>query len=311
MTAQSFRLFMSKIIDYAGLYPPANLPLEEAFKNFLEYQDSPDAWMLARFVIPAKRLAHLTPLMPASPDGLTFTALGRGGSTADEFAAGLQLDVDDIRIFRETFGAGVVVDMFETALPPLALNDSAQTRSLVESALDLLNKHGMAAFFEAPFGEGWQARAETMIRALSELKNRRAGFKLRTGGVTADAFPSVEQAAWAIACARDAGAPMKCTAGLHHPIRHFNESVQTKMHGFLNVFGAGLLAAEHRLPQEQIQSILEDEAPANFVFDDGGFAWRDLRIPNSGITKARQFVVSFGSCSFDEPRGDLRALGML
>lgn len=302
---------MSRIIDYAGLYPPANLPLEEAFQNFLDYQDSPDSWMLARFVIPAKRLPHLTPLMPASASVLAFTTLGRSGSTADEFLANLKLDLEDIHAFRETYGAAAIVDMFEVALPTSTLSDAAQTHDLVKSASDMLNKNGITVFFEALSGEGWQTRAENLIRALRKLKDRHVGFKLRTGGVTADAFPSTEQIAWAIASVRDAGVPLKCTAGLHHPIRHYNESVQTKMHGFLNVFGAGILAEAHGLSQAQIQSILEDENPENFTFDENGFAWKDLRIATSEITKSRPFATSFGSCSFDEPREDLRNLEML
>lgn len=308
---RSLRQFMSRIIDYAGLYPPANLPLEEAFQNFLEYQDSPDSWMLARFVIPAKRLPHLTPLMPASAPMLSFTTLGRSGATADEFLTHLNLDLEDIRSFREAHSAGVVVDMFEAALPSSALTDATQAHDLVKSASDMLNKNGITVFFEASFGEGWQLRAENLIRALRKLKDRHVGFKLRTGGVTADAFPSTEQVAWAIASVRDAGVPLKCTAGLHHPIRHYNESVQAKMHGFLNVFGAGVLAEAHGLSQAQIQAILEDENPANFTFDENGFVWRDLRVVTSEITKSRPFATSFGSCSFDEPREDLRKSGIL
>jgi hypothetical protein len=302
---------MSRIIDYAGMYPPANLPLEEAFKNFMEYQDSPDSWMLSRFVIPAKRLPHLTPLMPATPDGLTFTTLGRSGSSVDKFLANLKLDIDDILAFRETHGATVVVDMFEVALPSSALTDATQTHDLAKSASDMLNKNGITAFFESSSGEGWQLRAENLIRALRKLKDRHVGFKLRTGGVTADAFPSTEQVAWAIATVRDAGVPIKCTAGLHHPIRHFNDSVQTKIHGFLNVFGAGVLAERHGLTQTQIKTILEDENPEHFTFDENGFTLKDLRVVNSEIATSRLFATSFGSCSFDEPREDLKQLGLL
>jgi hypothetical protein len=302
---------MSKIIDYAGMYPPAILSPEEAFRNFVEYQDSPDSWMLARFVIPAKQLPLLTPLVPASASVLSFTTPGRSGSTADEFLENLKLDLADIQTFRNAHGEKAVVDVFEVALPSSALNDAAAAHDLVKASSDILNKNGLTVFFEAPFGEGWQARAENLIRALRKLKDRHVGFKLRTGGVTADAFPSPGQIAWAIVSVRDAGVPLKCTAGLHHPIRHFNDSVQTKMYGFLNAFGAAILAAAKQLSQEQIQPILEDENPVNFVFDDKGFAWKDLRAANSEITKARQYITSFGSCSFDEPREDLRNLGMM
>ncbi len=303
----SLKIFLSKIIDYAGLYPPASLSLEEAFANFVLYQQANEAWMLSRFIIPAKRLEEL----PRFYGSLSFSILGRGGKDASEFLENLKLDIEDIRAFREMHGVDAFADMFEVALPAPALKDNVSAHDLVNSAADVLNRNGLVVFFEAPFGEGWQAQAEKLTRVLRKFKDRHVGFKLRTGGVTADAFPSTAQVAWAIASAQDVGVPMKCTAGLHHPIRHYNEGVQTKMHGFLNVFGAGALAVTNNLSVEQIQDILEDEDPASFVFDDAGFAWRDLRVVTAKIVHARQQILSFGSCSFDEPREDLRNLGLM
>ena len=183
----------------------------------------------------------------------------------------------------------------------------------------MLTKNRISVFVEAPFdaasskpfSEDWEGRVQKMTRALRKVKDKHVGLKLRTGGVTSEAFPSPEQIAWVITEVREAGVPMKCTAGLHHPIRHFNSSVNTKMHGFLNVFGAGVLAFANGISQAQIQSILEDEDPANFIFDEAGFEWRGLRVANSAMMRARQSITSFGSCSFDEPREDLRSLGLL
>ncbi len=303
----SLKIFLSKIIDYAGLYPPASLPLEEAFANFVLYQQAEEAWMLSRFIIPAKRLEEL----PRFYGSLSFSMLGRGGKDASEFLENLKLDIEDIRAFREMHGVDASADMFEVALPASVLEDIVSAHDLVNSAADVLNMNGLTVFFEAPFGEGWQMRADKLMRFLRKFKDRHIGLKLRTGGVTADAFPSTEQVAWAIASARDAGVPMKCTAGLHHPVRHFDERVQTKMHGFLNVFGAGVLAETKHLSVEQIQMILEDEDPSSFVFDETGFAWKDLRVVTSEVLHARHQIVSFGSCSFDEPREDLRSMGLL
>jgi len=302
----SLKTFLSKVIDYAGLYPPASLPLEDAFANFMAYQSANEAWMLSRFIIPAKRLAEL----PDFYEDLSFSMLGRGGKSEEEFLENLKQDLTDIHSFR-ALNKRAVTDMFEVVLPASVLEEKTRAHDLVNSTADILNLNGISVFFEAPFGEGWQVRAENLIRLLRKFKDRHIGLKLRTGGVTADDFPSVEQVAWAIASARDAGVPMKCTAGLHHPIRHYNESVQTKMHGFLNVFGAGVLAVTNNLSVEQIKTILEDEDSASFVFDEAGFAWKDLRVATSGVLHARQQVVSFGSCSFDEPREDLRAMGLL
>jgi hypothetical protein len=129
--------------------------------------------------------------------------------------------------------------------------------------------------------------------------------------VTADAFPTSAQIARALVTAATYQLPIKFTAGLHHPIRQFRDEVNTKMHGFLNVLGAAVLAAEHQWEVDQILTMLEDEDPRSFSFSDDSFAWRDSKIDTERLQYRRKFVRSFGSCSFDEPRADLRALNLL
>ena len=94
-------------------------------------------------------------------------------------------------------------------------------------------------------------------------------------------------------------------------MRQFREEVKTKMHGFLNVLGAAVLAAEHQWDANQAAMMLEDEDPESFSFTDDFFAWRDWKIDTERLKSRRRFVRSFGSCSFDEPRDDLRALRLL
>ena len=77
--------------------------------------------------------------------------------------------------------------------------------------------------------------------------------------MTADAFPTSVQIAAALVASAKHHVPIKFTAGLHHPVRLFHDSVQTKMHGFLNVLGAGVLAAEHGWDVQQTAAMLEDE----------------------------------------------------
>ena len=82
------------------------------------------------------------------------------------------------------------------------------------------------------------------------------------------------------------------------------------MHGFLNVLGAGVLAAEHRWSETQTQEMLAEEEAASFVFEEESFRWRDWKISTAQTVARRRLVTSLGSCSFDEPREDLRALGL-
>jgi hypothetical protein len=84
------------------------------------------------------------------------------------------------------------------------------------------------------------------------------------------------------------------------------------MHGFLNVLVAGVLAHARDLHETEIQMILEDEDPSHFVFTEEALRWQDWQATTPEIHAARQTAIgSFGSCSFDEPRDDLRALGWM
>jgi hypothetical protein len=104
---------------------------------------------------------------------------------------------------------------------------------------------------------------------------------------------------------------MKFTAGLHHPVRQFRDEVKTEMHGFLNVLGAGVLSAEHHWDEAQTIEMLEDQRAPSFEFHDTVFAWRDWEVTLDRVKARRKFVTSFGSCSFEEPREDLRGLNLL
>ena len=55
----SLRALLSHLIDYAGLYPPAGLPLEEVLERYRRYQVSPESWMLNRLVLPAAKLGEV------------------------------------------------------------------------------------------------------------------------------------------------------------------------------------------------------------------------------------------------------------
>ena len=99
--------------------------------------------------------------------------------------------------------------------------------------------------------------------------------------------------------------PFKATAGLHHPFR------SSDMHGFLNVF-AGATFAWLGMGQTLLTKLLNDTNPGAFEFQNAGLRWRDRRATTAEVAQARrEFAHSFGSCSFEEPGIDLRALGLM
>jgi hypothetical protein len=139
------------------------------------------------------------------------------------------------------------------------------------------------------------------------------GFKVRCGGNTAKAVPSPSLLRSLIALCNYFQVPLKFTAGLHHSLRHFDDATKTSMHGFLNIFTAGVLVHTRFLTGDAIQLVIEDEEATDFRFDENTMQWRNVRpVTIDEIQTARRNVVtSFGSCSFDEPRDGLRALGLI
>jgi hypothetical protein len=180
--------------------------------------------------------------------------------------------------------------------------------ALLKAAGSILGN--LPVFWEAP-----PDRAAQTIALIGEYNSdtdlATFGYKLRTGGVTADAFPTSAQIARALVAPATHQVPIKFTAGLHHPLRQYRDEVRTQMHGFLNVLGAAVLAAEHRWNAHQATIMLEDENADSFAFTDDFFAWHEWKIDIERLQYRRRFVRSFGSCSFDEPREDLRALNLL
>ena len=304
MPADSLRALLAHSIDYAGMFPPCSLGLEPALKNQAEYVRSPDAWMLGAFVLSTEQFDSTKQLLSQfdAQHPLRVAALGPKTASVDSFLEAL----DDAEAAIRSLSRHNV-DLISISHLEMFLPHGVDATSLQE-ARSILGD--LAVFWEAP-----PDRAEETIALLAEFNSdadsATFGYKLRTGGVIMDAFPTSMQIAKALVTPATHQLPIKFTAGLHHPLRQYREEVQTKMHGFLNVLGAAVLAAEHRWDTNQTAMMLEDENVDSFSFTDEFFAWREWRIDAKRVQYRRRFVVSFGSCSFDEPRDDLRALNLL
>jgi hypothetical protein len=235
----SLRTLLTGLIDYAGLYPPAALPLPAVLVNYETYLTSPEAWMLNRLVLPAAKLPEVR--------------LGQ------DWRVTLLVDGEPGPLPRQ-------VETLETKLP---------------------QRLSLPTYCEAPIGA---------------IEN---GFaKVRAGGATPEAVPLSSTLAEFLGEAARRRIPFKATAGLHHPIRR-------SMHGFINVFVAAAFAwqgAERGL----LSDVLDETNAGAFEFRDGEMGWQGREIRTAEMASARHdFAHSFGSCSFEEPVADLRALGWL
>lgn len=119
--------------------------------------------------------------------------------------------------------------------------------------------------------------------------------KIRCGGAS---IPSVEELAAFVRRCREEGVLFKATAGLHHAY-----PTAAGEHGFLNVLAATVSGDE------------EDalRAPHGaFELDAESFRWGDRATRPADLARVRATLFhSIGSCSFFEPVGELRELGIL
>ena len=74
--APALKALLDSFIDYAGIFPPAKLPLDTAISNFKDYQAGEHSWMLHWLVLGADQtkdspnsLDSLTSLVTESDDG--------------------------------------------------------------------------------------------------------------------------------------------------------------------------------------------------------------------------------------------------
>jgi hypothetical protein len=155
---------------------------------------------------------------------------------------------------------------------------------------------------------------EATIEAIAKSGVR---AKIRTGGLTAEAFPETSRVARLLELCNRNQVAFKATAGLHHPLRgehpftYQPRSARGMMHGFLNLFLAAILIFTGGSESDAAQLLVED-SPGAFRFDDEAVSWRQYRITLQQIRDARErFAISFGSCSFDEPVRELAAMGLL
>jgi hypothetical protein len=287
-------------IDYAGLFPPAGLDMGRAVTNYAAYRNSSHAWALGRFVVPATRLGEMEAaaetLLPRAPAAGWRIAALLGADPTEELKA-----IGEFNCRHAAADAGVAaVDVVEA---------KADTPDAVERLLSRVPSY-LQPYVEIPIGRDPSLLAAAVAKSRGRLK-------VRTGGVTADAFPPATDLVRFMRAAHEHGVPFKATAGLHHPLRaeyrltYEPGSACGTMFGFLNLFlAAAFLTAG--LDDAAAVRLLEERDAAAIRFTPGGVEWRGRRLDIESIRRARESAIgSFGSCSFTEPIGDLQSLGLL
>ena len=290
---------LDDLVDYAGLFPPASESMKQALAAYASYLNGPDRHALGRLIVPLSRLkefeaaaSEFLPRQPETPPWKLSVIV-----TGDSAVAAHEITSFNRRHSQTPIGGFAVIDVAELKAANHA--DIERQRAALPGSV--------TSYFEIPLNGDIPA----LLKAIASSGGR---AKIRTGGVTADAFPSADAIVNFLVAAHRERVPFKATAGLHHPVRgayrltYEPASPSGTMYGFLNLFLAAVLIAAGG-QRDDVRALLEENDPSAFSFSDDAIVWRGHRFDVEQIRATRaEFAISFGSCSFREPVDELKRL---
>src|SRR5476651_147074 len=111
----SLKSLLDRVIDYAGLFPPAELDMPRAVSEFLVTSKGPDAWMVSRFVCPSARLSEFGDELrtrPALAD-TPVSVIGTASQDLDGWHSALEQDAILMNDFVEKVGERAAIEAYE------------------------------------------------------------------------------------------------------------------------------------------------------------------------------------------------------
>jgi hypothetical protein len=267
------------LVDDAAIFPPGDVALPDAVEAYRARQGEWYAGLVGPLVVTDTRL-------PDVPTDLPVSVVLTGGAGA---VAGVATLVS--RTGHRLVGLEAAVR---------DLDDPAGNVRRIVTAVDAARAdgglEGTEVYVELPQAgptPAWLAAADAVSEAEAHLK-------FRTGGVEAHLFPGAATVAAWIDAALDRETSFKCTAGLHHALRHRDHETGFEHHGFLNVLLATRVALDGASTSE-VATVLDDHYANDLV----------AMARTSDLPGARRWFTSYGSCSVSDPLDELLGLGLL
>jgi hypothetical protein len=270
---------LARLVDDAALFPPGNANMPDAVAGHLTSRVGERAGILGLFLCQASRLPELiTELIKVKP--------------------------------TKPIALSLVVDTGLGGVPKAV--------SIVESRTELLALRMVEMPAPSDVDEVWLERVAEFVPedAVRVIEPRRGGAewlegvrrvaehgywpKLRCGGLSNEAFPSVDAVADFLAVVTRANGSFKATAGLHNALRHTDPETGFTHHGFLNL----LVATARALHGGDVREALKSE-------DAEALSTEAAALPDEAAHAVRAVFASYGSCSLADPVSDLEGLGLL
>jgi hypothetical protein len=267
------------LVDDAAIFPPGDTPLPDAISAYRSRREEWYADLVGPLVVRDTDL-------PDAPADLPVSVVLTGGAGA----------VAGVAAMAGKRGHHLVG--LEAAVRDLddLTGNVRRIAAAVDAARETGGLDGAEVYVELPQTDptsDWLAAADTVAEAGYRLK-------FRTGGVEAGSFPAAATVAAWIDAALDRETSFKCTAGLHHAVRHRDHETGFEHLGFLNVLLATRVALDGGSADEAAR-VLDDHYANDLV----------AMARQVDLADARRWFTSYGSCSVSDPRDDLVGLGLL
>ncbi|HUR62493.1 MAG TPA: hypothetical protein VM286_09050 [Candidatus Thermoplasmatota archaeon] len=287
------------LFDYAGLFPPAALPLQDALREAAKAPRLRRPRMVgADFVVPLAQLDLVTRHeLSFAGFGDTMCTLAVVGVDRKDLAAAVRR-VKSFNRKAAPWAQVVSLEAHAAAFPPQALASlRAAQRALAPARLYLEPKWTPAR---------WKTGQAALLGLLQRLGAGShglpaVGMKVRCAGPTAVSRTTLQALLPALAAS---AVPLKATQGLHHALPTGREQ------GFLNLAMAFRLLQVHGagFPSQGLAELLRETDAKAFSFDDGA-DWRGFGMHVDTLEGAMsRLPFTIGSCSLEEPDQELSRL---
>jgi hypothetical protein len=283
------RNLLHDLLDDASLFPPGNLPMPAAVAGHASHQTAWFSELTGPFVCPETKIAELgRALTAANRPWIDLALVVTGGAKAMTAAT-------------DAVAADARLRLRAVEVPAAKDREPAQAVADAAAALDGVPLAGAAGYIEYPLTAISDPATAWPLLELADQRGYRP--KLRTGGVTPEAFPAENALAGCLAAVARRRIRFKCTAGLHHAVRCTDAEAGLEQHGFLNVLLAvGAAVADASVGE--IAAILGQR-------DQAVIAAAIRALDPETAAEIRWLFTSFGTCSIKEPVADLVSLGLL
>lgn len=266
-------------IDDAAMFPPAQLPADQALREHLQLRDGPHADLIGPLLTGTTHAPAFVEAAasapPSSGNPVPMVVIARAGTPVTDL-------LDAATTIRGSAHLRLVGAEITAA-------DPEWTRAL---------KLGMPLAVEVTT-DALDAGLDAVQRAARD--GHEVIAKLRTQAVPPAGAPTPAQLAAFLTGTRERGLSFKLTGGLHHALPHGNGA--SAEHGLLNV----LAAAGRTIPgatDADLVDLLTTPDPRPLAATITGW-------DNAAIEDVRRSFRSFGCCAVLDPIGELTDLGLL